>query len=71
MSIPTESKERLLGQMALGAQPRTACDCLGIAYADLLDELDADAAFGAAYFYITSVGKKFDELLGRREQPDP
>lgn len=48
MALTSEQRERLLGQIAMGASLQTACAALGIPYLDLLFAWDSDRAFRMA-----------------------
>lgn len=48
MSMTNEQRERLLGQIAMGATLKTACATLGITYLDLIMAWDSDRVFRVA-----------------------
>lgn len=60
MTLTTEQRERLVGQIAMGASLDTACAALGIKPIDLMFALDADPMLRVALYGVQDLRDMID-----------
>lgn len=63
--LTTEQRERLIGMVMMGMSSETACECLGVAAADVLAAEDRDPAFAQAFFTARVVRDSLEREIER------
>jgi hypothetical protein len=66
--MTADQRDRLLGQLAQGVTPSTACAALGVDPACLLDYLSVDRTYALAYFAVVLQRDALDAALQMGQQ---